>query len=66
MNRLLIVLGLALLVIGLAWPWLGRIPWGRLPGDIFVQRENFSFYLPLATGLIVSIVLSVVIWLLRK
>jgi hypothetical protein len=66
MNRLLIALGLALLAIGLAWPWLGRIPWGRLPGDIFVQRDNFSFYFPLTTGLIVSIVLSVVIWFLRK
>ncbi len=66
MNRLLVVLGLVLLALGLAWPWLGRIPWGRLPGDVHVQREHFSFYFPLTTGLVVSIVLSIVIWLLRK
>lgn len=66
MNRLLIVLGLALVALGLAWPWLGRIPWGRLPGDIVVQREHFGFYFPLTTGLIVSIALSIVIWLLRR
>lgn len=66
MNRTLIVLGLVFVAIGLAWPWLGRLPWGRLPGDIVVQRENFSFYFPLATGLIVSIIATLVIWLLRK
>lgn len=66
MGKLLVVLGLALVAIGLAWPWLGKIPWGRLPGDIVVERENVRFYFPLMTGLIASIVLTIVIWLLRK
>ena len=66
MQRTLIVIGLVLLVIGLAWPWLSRLPFGRLPGDFTVERENFSFYFPLATSIVVSIVVSVLIWLFRK
>ena len=66
MQRALIVIGLVLLAIGLAWPWLSRLPFGRLPGDFTVERENFSFYFPLATSIVVSIVVSVLIWLFRK
>lgn len=66
MQRALIVIGLALLVAGLAWPWLSKLPFGRLPGDFSIQRENFSFYFPLATSIVVSIVISVLIWLFRK
>jgi len=66
MQRALIVIGLVLLVAGLAWPWLSRLPFGRLPGDFSVERENFSFFFPLATSIVVSIVISVLIWLFRK
>lgn len=66
MQRALIVIGLVLLVAGLAWPWLSKLPFGRLPGDFSVERENFSFYFPLATSVVVSIVISVLIWLFRK
>ena len=66
MQRTLIIVGLALLVAGLAWPWLSRLPFGRLPGDFSVERENFSFFFPLATSVAVSIVISVLIWLFRK
>ena len=66
MQRALIVIGLALIVAGLAWPWLSRLPFGRLPGDFSVERENFSFFFPLATSIVVSIVISVLIWLFRK
>jgi hypothetical protein len=66
MQRALIIVGLALLVAGLAWPWLSRLPFGRLPGDFSVERENFSFFFPLATSVAVSIVISVLIWLFRK
>ena len=62
MQRLLILLGLLLLVVGLAWPWLSKLPFGRLPGDITIERENFSFYFPLTTGLLVSILLSLLLW----
>ena len=66
MQRALIIIGLVLLVAGIAWPWLSKLPFGRLPGDFTVERENFSFYFPLATSVVVSIVISVLIWLFRK
>jgi hypothetical protein len=66
MQRALVIIGLVLLVAGLAWPWLSRLPFGRLPGDFSVERENFSFFFPLATSIVVSIVISVLIWLFRK
>ena len=66
MARLLIVVGIALVAAGLAWPWLAKLGLGRLPGDIHIVRDGYSFYVPITTGLIVSIVLSVIFWLLRK
>ena len=66
MQRILIVIGLVLLVTGLAWPWLSKLPFGRLPGDFSVERENFSFHFPLMTSIVVSIVITVLIWLFRK
>lgn len=66
MQRLLIVAGLVLLVAGLAWPWLAKFPFGRLPGDLRFEREGFSFYFPLTTGLLVSLVISLILWWLRK
>ena len=65
MQKTLIVLGLALLVVGLAWPWLSSVPLGRLPGDIVIERGNVRFYLPVTTMIIVSLVLSLVVWLFR-
>ncbi|NMG32188.1 DUF2905 domain-containing protein [Aromatoleum evansii] len=66
MQRLLIILGLLVLVAGLFWPWLARIPFGRLPGDIHIQRDGFDFFFPVTTGLLVSLVLSLLIWLFRR
>ncbi|MDN5752988.1 MAG: DUF2905 domain-containing protein [Nitrosospira sp.] len=62
MQRLLILLGLLLLLAGFAWPWLSRLPLGRLPGDITIERENFSFYFPVTTGLLLSLFLSALLW----
>lgn len=66
MQKALIILGLVILLIGIAWPWLGSIPFGRLPGDIIIERENFKFYLPITTMLIASVVISLLIWLFRQ
>jgi hypothetical protein len=66
MQRLLIVLGALLLAAGLFWPWLSRLPFGRLPGDINIQRENFSFHFPLMTSILVSLLLTLILWLWRK
>lgn len=66
MQRLLIVTGLVLLVVGLAWPWLSKLPLGRLPGDLRFERDGFTFFLPLASGIVLSILISLVLWWLRK
>ncbi|MCY3772508.1 MAG: DUF2905 domain-containing protein [Gemmatimonadetes bacterium] len=66
MQRTLILIGLALLVIGLAWPWLGKLPLGRLPGDIVIDRPSFKLYLPITTMILVSALLSLLMWLFRR
>jgi hypothetical protein len=66
MARVLITLGLVILVIGLLWPYLGRLGLGRLPGDIVIERENMTFYFPLMTCLLVSLLLSLVLWVANR
>jgi len=66
MSRLLIALGGILAAAGLAWPMLARLGFGRLPGDFRIEREGFTFYFPLTSGLIVSLIVSLILWLLRK
>jgi hypothetical protein len=66
MNRWLITVGAVLVIIGIAWPWLAKLPIGRLPGDIIVSKPNLKIYFPITTMVIVSIILSLIMWLLRK
>ncbi len=66
MQRLLIVIGVVILLVGLAWPWLARLGLGRLPGDFNIERDGWSFHFPLMTSVIVSLVLTLVLWLFRK
>lgn len=66
MARWLIILGVVLVLAGLLWPWLGRLGLGRLPGDIVIERENFRLYLPLTTSLLISLALSLILWLLNR
>ncbi len=66
MARWLIIAGVVLIVLGLAWPLIAKLGLGRLPGDIHIEREGFSFYFPLVTGLIISVVLSLILWFFRK
>ena len=66
MARFLIVLGLAILVIGLLWPYLSQNGLGRLPGDIVIERENMTFYFPLMTCLLLSMLLSLVFWVVNR
>jgi Protein of unknown function (DUF2905) len=66
MSRLLLTLGLLLVLAGLSWPWLRKLPWGRLPGDIVIARSDLKVYLPIVTMLIVSAVVSLVLWLFRR
>jgi Protein of unknown function (DUF2905) len=66
MARFLIVLGLVILVVGLLWPYLSKLGLGRLPGDIVIERENTTFYFPLVTCLLLSLVLSLVLWVASR
>ncbi|MBB2157442.1 DUF2905 domain-containing protein [Gluconacetobacter diazotrophicus] len=66
MSRPLIALGVILVLAGLLWPVLSRLPLGRLPGDIVIQRPNFTFYAPIATCIVISAVLSLIFWLIRR
>jgi len=66
MNRLLIALGFVLILAGLMWPWLRKLPLFHLPGDIIIDRPGFKFFLPITTMLIVSAVLSIFAWFMRR
>lgn len=66
MQRLLIGLGVLLVLAGVLWPWLAKLPLGRLPGDILVDKPGFRFFAPFTSMLVISVVLSLIIWLLRR
>jgi hypothetical protein len=66
MQRALIIIGVVILAAGFAWPWLSKLGLGRLPGDIRIETESGGFYFPLMTCLIISVVLSLVLWFIRR
>ncbi|MCE8014093.1 DUF2905 domain-containing protein [Halomonas desiderata] len=66
MSRTLIVIGLCIVLIGLLWPWLSKLPLGQLPGDIAIRRENFSFYFPVTTMILLSLLISGLLWLFNR
>lgn len=65
-QRIFIAIGILFVVAGLAWPWLSKLPLGRLPGDIIVDRPGVKFFFPLTTMIIVSVVVSLLLWLFRR
>jgi len=66
-GKMLIIFGVASIVIGGILVLSGKVPWlGRLPGDILVQKKNFTFYFPLATSILLSILLTLIFWLIKK
>jgi hypothetical protein len=66
MGRWLITFGVILIIAGLLWPLVQKLGLGRLPGDIVVERENFRFSFPIATSLIVSVILTLILWLINR
>ena len=66
MTRFLVVLGLVIVVVGLLWPWLSQIGLGRLPGDIVIKRENMTLYFPVMTCLLLSVLFSLVFWVVNR
>jgi hypothetical protein len=67
LGKMLLVMGLAVAVVGVVLMLAGRVPWlGRLPGDIYVERGNWSFYFPLMTSIVVSVLLTLLFWLFGR
>jgi len=66
MQKILIYAGLALLIVGLLWPYLSKIPLGRLPGDIIINKPNVKIYFPLTTMILLSIILSLILRFFRR
>jgi ribose/xylose/arabinose/galactoside ABC-type transport system permease subunit len=65
-SRLLITLGVIFILVGLAWPWLQKLGLGRLPGDIFYEKDNVRFYFPIVTSIIISLILTLLLWFFKK
>jgi hypothetical protein len=66
MGRWLILFGLVINALGVAWPFIAKLGLGRLPGDLRIERDGFGFYFPITTSLLVSIVISLLLWLFRR
>jgi len=66
MTRLLVGIGILLIIAGLAWPYISKIGLFHLPGDIVIRKPNFSFYFPITTSIILSLLLTLLFWLINK
>ena len=66
MQRALFALGIIIALVGLAWPWISKLPLGRLPGDFLIERPGFRLFLPFTTMLIISVLISLILMLFRK
>jgi hypothetical protein len=66
MQRYLIIFGIIILLTGLLWPWITKLPIGKLPGDIIIDKPNFKVYVPITTIIIISAIISLIFWLFRK
>jgi hypothetical protein len=66
MQKALIIIGVIMVTAGLLWPWLSKLGLGRLPGDIRIETEGGGFYFPIVTCIIISVVLSLLLWFFRK
>lgn len=66
MQKQLIIIGIILVLLGVFWPWLQKVGLFRLPGDLVIERENFRFYFPITSAIIISVIISIIFWLLRK
>lgn len=66
MSRTLILIGIFIVLTGLFWPWISKLPLGHLPGDIIIRRENSTFYFPVTTMILLSVLLSLILWIFGR
>jgi hypothetical protein len=65
-NKSIIYIGILIIAVGLLWPWITKLPIGRLPGDFAIKKEGFQFYFPITTMVLISLVISLLLWLFKK
>ncbi len=65
-QKFLIVAGILAILVGIFFPYLSKLPLFRLPGDIVIEKPNFKFYFPIVSMIIISVVISVILWLIKK
>lgn len=65
-QKILILIGFVIIIIGLTWPWLSKLPFGKLPGDIVIDKPSFKFFFPITSMIIISAIVSLIAWLIRK
>jgi hypothetical protein len=65
-QRALFALGIIIALVGLAWPWISKLPLGRLPGDLLIERPGFRLFVPFTTMVVISLLISLIVWLFRK
>lgn len=65
-QKILIAAGILILIIGFLWSWIAKLPIGKLPGDIVVDKPNFKFFFPITSMILVSVIISLIIWLIKK
>lgn len=66
MGRTLVIIGVLLVILGLLWPWLAKLNLFRLPGDIVIEREGLRLYFPITSMILISVVASLVLWIVRR
>lgn len=66
MQKAFIIGGVLLVIIGILWPWLAKLPIGRLPGDIIISKPELKVYIPITTMVLISVIVSVILWLMKK
>jgi len=66
MAKWLITVGVVLIVLGVMWPLLAKVGLGSLPGDIKIERKGFTFYFPITTGIVISLVITLLLWIFRR
>jgi Protein of unknown function (DUF2905) len=66
MRRALIIIGVVIALIGVAWPWVSKLPLGRLPGDIIIDRPGFKAFFPITTMIVISLVISLILMIFRR
>ena len=66
MQKKIIIIGIVVIIIGIFWPFIVKLPFGRLPGDIIIEKPNFKIYIPITTMILASVLLTLIFWLFRK